>query len=269
MATTVLKKGDKGENVKALQKALCLTADGIFGANTEAAVKKYQKSKGLTVDGIVGSATLKALGISLSNETISNSNSSSESFITKLPISRHISNRNGKTIKYIVIHFTAGSSSKKGKAKEVRDMFQKSSRDASADFCIDDETIVQINPDLKKYYCYAVGDGKGKYGITNSNSISIEMCSTLQKGCTVNTANHSGWSVSDKVVDNTVKLTKHLMSKYNIDSTHVVRHYDASRKLCPGIIGWNDGGIYDEKTGKSLGKTNNSTEWNNFKKRIS
>lgn len=268
MTTTVLKKGDKGENVKALQKALGLTADGIFGTNTETAVKKYQKSKGLTVDGIVGSATLKALGLSSIIES-TNNNSSSEPFITKLPISRHISNRNGKSIKYIVIHFTAGSSSKKGKAKDVRDMFQKSSTDASADFCVDDETIVQINPSLTRYYCYAVGDGKGKYGITNSNSISIEMCSTLQKGCTVNAANHSGWSVTNKVVDSTVKLTKYLMSKYNVDSSHVVRHYDASQKLCPGIIGWNDGGIYDEKTGKPLGKTNNSTEWNNFKKRIS
>lgn len=268
MTTTVLKKGDKGENVKTLQKALGLTADGIFGTNTETAIKKYQKSKGLTVDGIVGSATLKALGLSSIIES-TNSNSSSEPFITKLPISRHISNRNGKSIKYIVIHFTAGSSSKKGKAKDVRDMFQKSSTDASADFCVDDETIVQINPSLTRYYCYAVGDGKGKYGITNSNSISIEMCSTLQKGCTVNAANHSGWSVTDKVVDSTVKLTKYLMSKYNVDSSHVVRHYDTSRKLCPGIIGWNDGGIYDEKTGKPLGKTNNSTEWNNFKKRIS
>ncbi|MFB2935750.1 peptidoglycan-binding protein [Aerosakkonemataceae cyanobacterium BLCC-F154] len=34
-----------------------LVADGIFGANTEAAVKKFQKDYGLMVDSIVGAKT--------------------------------------------------------------------------------------------------------------------------------------------------------------------------------------------------------------------
>lgn len=51
---TVLKIGSRGEEVKTLQKKLNITADGIFGKNTDAAVKAYQKSHGLTVDGIVG-----------------------------------------------------------------------------------------------------------------------------------------------------------------------------------------------------------------------
>ena len=37
------------------------TADGVFGGNTETAVKSFQAAKGLTVDGIVGSATKSAL----------------------------------------------------------------------------------------------------------------------------------------------------------------------------------------------------------------
>src|SRR5690606_17297969 len=53
--------------VVALQKRLnelgynCGKADGIFGANTESAVKKFQKAKGLSVDGIVGQKTIAAL----------------------------------------------------------------------------------------------------------------------------------------------------------------------------------------------------------------
>ena len=39
----VLKKGSKGESVKTLQEFLKITADGIFGINTEAAVKSWQK----------------------------------------------------------------------------------------------------------------------------------------------------------------------------------------------------------------------------------
>ena len=38
--------------------------DGIFGANTEAAVKAFQQAESLTVDGIVGHDTYEKLGIS-------------------------------------------------------------------------------------------------------------------------------------------------------------------------------------------------------------
>lgn len=264
MATLLLKKGDKGENVKILQKALGdLTVDGDFGAKTEAAVKAFQKSKGLTVDGLVGKATQKALGISFQEE----SENDMDFKITKAPITRHITKRS-RTIKYIVVHFTAGRSSTKGRAMSTRNHFQTSDRQASADFCVDDEEIVQVNPSLTDYYCWSVGDGNGKYGITNTNSVSIEMCSTLKNGTSVSAANHTGWSISEKVINNTIKLIKYLMDKYNIPIDRVVRHYDASRKNCPGIIGWNDGGIYNELTGKSTGKKNNSEEWLKFKQKL-
>lgn len=57
----LLKKGDRGNDVKTLQKYLHLYEDGIFGSITEEAVKTFQKSKGLKVDGIVGVATWTAL----------------------------------------------------------------------------------------------------------------------------------------------------------------------------------------------------------------
>ena len=51
MATLLLKKGDKGENVKILQKALGgITVDGDCGAKKEKAFKSFKKSKGLTAD---------------------------------------------------------------------------------------------------------------------------------------------------------------------------------------------------------------------------
>lgn len=263
MATLLLKKGDKGENVKILQKALGVTVDGDFGPKTETAVKAFQKSKGLTVDGLVGNATQKALGISFTDEKVNDMACN----IIKSPITRHIT-KHSRTIKYIVVHFTAGSSSLKGKAMAIRNYFQNSDRGASADFCVDDEEIIQVSPSLTDYYCWSVGDGKGKYGVTNTNSVSIEMCSTLKKGTSVSASNHSGWTVSDKVLDNTAKLVKYLMTKYNVPIERVIRHYDASRKSCPGLIGWNDNMIYDAVTGKSLNKKNNSSEWIKFKERF-
>ena len=57
----LLKKGNRGESVKQLQKALNLYPDGIFGEVTEEAVKAFQSSNGLKQDGIVGDKTWEAL----------------------------------------------------------------------------------------------------------------------------------------------------------------------------------------------------------------
>lgn len=57
----IVKKGDRGKEVKKLQQYLNLYTDGIFGNLTEEAVKEFQKSKNLIVDGIVGEKTWNAL----------------------------------------------------------------------------------------------------------------------------------------------------------------------------------------------------------------
>jgi N-acetyl-anhydromuramyl-L-alanine amidase AmpD len=59
----ILKVGSKGEAVKSLQTFLNITADGIFGKNTEAAVKQYQENHGLVPDGIVGKRTWTSMGL--------------------------------------------------------------------------------------------------------------------------------------------------------------------------------------------------------------
>ena len=58
---TLYKRGSRGEMVRQIQKALHLLADGIFGSQTEEAVKNFQMMNGLKVDGIVGPATLAKL----------------------------------------------------------------------------------------------------------------------------------------------------------------------------------------------------------------
>ena len=57
------------------------------------------------------------------------------------------------------------------------------------------------------------------------------------------------------------------MKKYNIPIERVVRHYDISGKLCPGLIGWNDDVLYTT-AGKMLKQKNNSSAWLEFKKRL-
>ena len=64
--TDLLRKGDRGDDVKLLQHRLNLlgwqlTEDGVWGVQTDSAVRGYQHKAGLTVDGIVGPKTQAAL----------------------------------------------------------------------------------------------------------------------------------------------------------------------------------------------------------------
>ncbi len=86
----VLKQGSKGDTVKTVQTKLIkwgyLTgkADGVFGAKTKAAVIKFQRKNGLVADGVIGTRTAQALGISLSQNTSSSSQSTSSTDLNLL-----------------------------------------------------------------------------------------------------------------------------------------------------------------------------------------
>jgi cell wall-associated NlpC family hydrolase len=58
-----LHRGARGAAVRALQRALGLHADGVFGARTERAVKRFQRRHHLHADGVVGPQTRRALGL--------------------------------------------------------------------------------------------------------------------------------------------------------------------------------------------------------------
>jgi peptidoglycan hydrolase-like protein with peptidoglycan-binding domain len=68
----VLSYGSESRQVQLLQQALgSIKVDGIFGPETEAAVRSFQASHGLTVDGIVGpytSAALRGAGSALTSD---------------------------------------------------------------------------------------------------------------------------------------------------------------------------------------------------------
>ena len=127
--------------------------------------------------------------------------------------------------KYIVIHTTGNP--RKGADAEAHFRYWNGSKvGQSADFVVDDTAALQIN-DYTMYYTWHCGDGKGKYGITNANSVGIEIC-----------INSDG--DYSKAVENTIKLTRDLMKTLNIPAERVVRHYDASRKICPAEMAAND-----------------------------
>jgi hypothetical protein len=69
--TTTLKPGDKGAQVRTLQRALAVLGhpagkiDGQYGPATIRALKAFQAASGLTADGVLGPKTLAALAKAL------------------------------------------------------------------------------------------------------------------------------------------------------------------------------------------------------------
>lgn len=65
----VLRQGSQGNEVKEVQRRLrewgyySGAVDGIYGSGTAEAVRAFQKKNGLTADGVVGKATYAALGM--------------------------------------------------------------------------------------------------------------------------------------------------------------------------------------------------------------
>lgn len=128
-------------------------------------------------------------------------------------------------IKYLVIHDT-GNTSKGADAEAHFKYLQTAIRYGSAHYYLDDREIIQTIGD--SLVAWSIGD---KWGYSNnphrikdalnSNSLSIELCinSDIDKA---------------KAYKNLVELTKNLMKKFNISQDKVIRHFDATGKICPG-----------------------------------
>lgn len=183
--------------------------------------------------------------------------------ITKQTSYSNTTGYTNRPINYIVVHYTAGSTSKAGSARNTAIMFSDPTVYASADYIVDGETIVQFNPDVKNRFCWHCGDNKNPYSMggefygkcTNANSIGVEICSTNSNWQASDQANSKKWSFTDKVVAKAAELVKYLMQTYNIPIDHVIRHYDVTGKLCPGIIGWNE-------------DSGNAAKWEQFKTQL-
>lgn len=160
---------------------------------------------------------------------------------------KNMTKLSNRDIKYIVIHYTAGVTSKKGSAVNTANYFNKDATKASADFIVDDETVVQYNNDIKNQYTWHAGDSK-----MNKLSIGIEICSNNKTG-KMTVPNDPNYYFTEESLTNAVELVKKLMKEYNIPIENVIRHYDVTHKLCPGILGWTD---------------SKSPEWNKFKERL-
>lgn len=142
------------------------------------------------------------------------------------------SGRNGNKVRFIVIHYVGAVSS----AKNNCIYFCNGNRNASAHFFVDSEIWQCIPENKAAWHCGGglLDTGKamnqGNRGATyfgkctNSNSIGIELCCYKKKGKVVPTPT---------AIKTAAPLVKHLMKKYKVPASHVIRHFDVNGKICP------------------------------------
>lgn len=124
-----------------------------------------------------------------------------------------------EAVRYIVVHYVGDGTSAAGSAKRNCMYFAGGDRQASAHYFIDDGSIYEY-ADPSAHAAWHVGDGHGRYGITNSNSVGIEVC-------------NNGGPYTEAEIDRLAWLVQRLMARFGVPAERVVRHYDASRKMCP------------------------------------
>lgn len=135
----------------------------------------------------------------------------------------------GNPIDTIVIHYTAGVSSKSGQAANTLAYFN-TINNASATFAVDDVNVMQYT-DYKKGYRDMHAGNKAM----NLRSIGIEICSSNSTG-KMTTPMDSAYYFTDAAVDNAVWLVQTLLKEF--PNASIIRHYDVTGKECPGIRGW-------------------------------
>lgn len=141
--------------------------------------------------------------------------------------------RNASQIRYLVYHYTGNDGDR---AANNAKYFQNNIVKASAHYFVDDTTVWRSVPDLKvawsvggsKYSNAHKTGGGTMYGvITNTNSLSIEMCDTIRNGV---------YQASEATLANAAALGRALMEKYGIPIENVYRHFDVTGKHCPSYL---------------------------------
>lgn len=157
--------------------------------------------------------------------------------INKLLTTHNHNAGNSSRIKYIVIHYTGAL----GDAKENCNYFAGGNRNASTHYFVGhDGAIWQSVEDANiAWHC---GASSYKHGeCRNANSIGIEMCVRKRNTASLG-ATDKDWYFEDATVAAAAELTRHLMEKYGVPASNIIRHYDVTGKICPNPYVYNSTG---------------------------
>lgn len=280
ITTLTLSKGDGGAPVKELQTKLIALgyscgssgADGDFGSGTLAAVKKFQSDNGLTADGIVGSATWAALASPKKIEEVEEPevkgtskmkySSSSKPLVCMMTNSTCYKQTKEMIIKGVLWHSTGANNA------TIKRYVQPSTSDSNYDSLIktigknnnknswnEMELSVGVNAFIGQLADGSVasvqalpwnykpwGCGSGSKGSCNNGFIQFECCED----------DLSNETYFNKVYEEACQLTAYLCKMYNIDpkGTVTVNGVSVSTILCHADsyslgLGSNHGDVYN------------------------
>lgn len=128
-----------------------------------------------------------------------------------------------ENVKYLVFHFVGAAGQARNNGQYFRNVF----RSASAHLFIDPNVTVQVVPFNR--VGWHIGDGHGKFGMTNQNAVGVELCQDTSTGDNV-----WKWDFNADTRKEAILVFDYLMNRFNVPIERVVRHYDCSRKSCPG-----------------------------------
>lgn len=155
---------------------------------------------------------------------------------------------------HICLHYTANPFSTAEQNANYYNTCQTAH--ASADFFVDEISVIGLNQDIPHFYSWATGKKwfDGVHGAelwniaTIDKTISIEMCCKTKSGRKSGLApNDPDWYFEPKTVENTKQLVMYLMETYNIPASNITTHYHICGKTCPGILGWNTNGTNENE----------------------
>ena len=211
----LLKRGSKGNDVKAVQTALKIEADGIFGVITEFSVKAFQRDHNLVVDGIVGDQTWASLF---------------PPFHVAEKDNQLVLRKSVRKITEIIVHCTATPEGNDTTVEAIRKahMRERGFSDIGYHYVVYLDGSIHEGRSVHQAGAHCSGH--------NSNSIGVVYVGGLENIPGVPyeklPPKDTRTSAQKKAL---LKLVKALMKLYRLPSSRVFGHYQFANRACPSF----------------------------------
>jgi len=229
MAVMTYKEGSKGAVVKQIQKVVGCYPDGIWGRLTTESVKAWQRAHRLTADGIAGPRTLAAMGIAaVTPQQTANANTGNIQSVTACYGGKTITlKRSKRRIDEIIVHCTATPEGQPRTVEQIRQQHKAQGwSDIGYHILVTLDGQAHLGRDMDISGAHADGH--------NSHSIGICYVGGVE--------NRPGVAYKDlKPKDTRTEAQKATLMALLMDlrklypTARIIGHRDVSRKDCPSF----------------------------------
>lgn len=223
------KEGSKGAVVKQIQKVVGCYPDGLWGKNTTECLKAWQKAHRLTADGIAGPRTLAAMGIAaVTPQQTANANTGNIQSVTACYGGKTITlKRSKRRIDEIIVHCTATPEGQPRTVEQIRQQHKAQGwSDIGYHILVTLDGQAHLGRDMDISGAHADGH--------NSHSIGVCYVGGVE--------NRPGVAYKDlKAKDTRTDAQKATLMALLMDlrklypKARIIGHRDVSRKACPSF----------------------------------